>query len=156
MPDQDAVRHLTNCRCSQCRAAAMLEVTAKMEPAVLTGLDGQLNLPMLLKEDEAATLLRCSTRTLKRMRDAGTIKYIPGRPIRYRTYDILRMIEAMTSGRVEKIVTSAGQPPTVRMVPAPIERKGRGKYVVLTPEARGRMIAERYHASRKSRQSDPG
>ena len=50
-------------------------------------------MPKLLLQREAAELLRCSERTLQRLRAAGKIAYLEGRPIRFDEADILAYLE---------------------------------------------------------------
>ncbi|MBQ0820026.1 helix-turn-helix domain-containing protein [Microvirga sp. HBU67558] len=48
--------------------------------------------PKLLTEPEVAEILRCSTRTVARMREAGKLPYIPGRPVLIDEADLLAYI----------------------------------------------------------------
>ena len=52
-----------------------------------------INDPQLLTQREAATLLKCSERTVIRLRMAGEIPYIPGRPVKIRLVAILDYLE---------------------------------------------------------------
>lgn len=47
----------------------------------------------ILTEQEAATLLRCSTKSLQRARAAGDLAFIRGRPVKIRLSDLLNYIE---------------------------------------------------------------
>jgi excisionase family DNA binding protein len=59
------------------------------EPAM-----SELNLPHLLLEHEAAKLLRVSTRTLARIRKAGKIRFMGGRPIRIAYEDLIDFVKS--------------------------------------------------------------
>jgi excisionase family DNA binding protein len=51
--------------------------------------------PKLLTEPEVAEILRCSTRTVARLREAGKLPYIPGRPVLIDEADLLVYIESV-------------------------------------------------------------
>jgi len=40
------------------------------------------NIPVLMLESEVAERLRCSPQTVRRLRKAGKLAYIPGRPVK--------------------------------------------------------------------------
>lgn len=48
---------------------------------------------MLVTQAEAAELLRVSVRTVARLRAAGELPFLPGRPVRIDTADLERYIE---------------------------------------------------------------
>ncbi|MBY5831907.1 helix-turn-helix domain-containing protein [Rhizobium leguminosarum] len=48
----------------------------------------------LITEQEAASILRCSTEKVKRLRLSGRLPYIPGRPVKIDEADLLAFIEA--------------------------------------------------------------
>lgn len=48
---------------------------------------------MLVTQTEAAAILRVSVRTVARLRAAGELPYLPGRPVRIETADIDRYIQ---------------------------------------------------------------
>ena len=48
---------------------------------------------MLITQREAAAMLRVSVKTIERMRKAGALPYIPGRPVRLRRLDVEQAIE---------------------------------------------------------------
>ena len=51
--------------------------------------------PKLLTEPEAAEILRCSPYTVARLRKAGKLPYIPGRPVLIDEADLLVYIESV-------------------------------------------------------------
>jgi excisionase family DNA binding protein len=52
------------------------------------------DMPKLLTEPEAAEILRCSPYTVARIRKAGKLAYIPGRPVLIDEADLLAYIES--------------------------------------------------------------
>jgi excisionase family DNA binding protein len=50
-------------------------------------------LPKLLTEPEVAEILRCSPYTVARLRKAGKLPYLPGRPVLIDEADLLAYIE---------------------------------------------------------------
>lgn len=50
---------------------------------------------ILLLESEAALRLRCSPSTVKRLRLAGKLAYVPGRPVKIEAADIDAYVESM-------------------------------------------------------------
>lgn len=66
------------------------------------GMGGAVNEPLLLTEEEAADRLLVSTRTLRKLRQEGEIRYVAlaGRKIAYRPEDCRQYIESRV--RVEQ------------------------------------------------------
>ena len=52
-----------------------------------------IGVPKLLIEPEVAEILRCSPATVARLRKAGKLPYIPGRPVLIDEADLLAYIE---------------------------------------------------------------
>jgi excisionase family DNA binding protein len=82
----------------------------------------------LVTQDEFAKLLRCSTQTIRRLRLAGEIAYLPGRPVKFRQEDIDRWLARNAGRRIgwaakrePKLPPTYGRPTTL----AEAERLGR-------------------------------
>jgi len=50
----------------------------------------------VLTQGEAAAILRCSTKKIQRLRRAGKLAYLPGRPIMIKAKDLLLCIHRLT------------------------------------------------------------
>jgi len=69
----------------------------------------------LLLEAEAAEILRCSTSKVKRLRFAGKLAYIPGRPVLIDIEDLNCYIEGVKNRAIEKAAAEAGKKSPQRM-----------------------------------------
>jgi excisionase family DNA binding protein len=66
--------------------------------------------PKLLTEPEAAEILRCSPYTVARLRKAGKLPYIPGRPVLIDEADLLVYIETVKRAADPKPKAEPGTP----------------------------------------------
>jgi len=60
-------------------------------------------MPKLLTEPEVAEMLRCTPRTVARLRKAGMLTFIPGRPVRIDEADVWAYIESIKVAATVKV-----------------------------------------------------
>lgn len=72
----------------------------------------------LLTQEEAADHLRCSARNVKRLRLAGKLKYIPGRPVLIHVDDLDEFMRRSAKFKLQD------EEPTARPYPSPEEQAG--------------------------------
>jgi excisionase family DNA binding protein len=92
----------------------------------------------LLTQDEVAVILRCSPQTVRRLRIAGKLPYLPGRPIKVRSEDLDRWIAKSVTRKVGGL---NGAPPTPQ--PSKAAQKA---------EAETRLLLFRHRMRRLSKQ----
>lgn len=89
----------------------------------------------LLLQSEVAERLRCGDSTVKRLRMAGKLPYIPGRPVKIRESDLLAYIEAETVRAAPSKPPPLPRPPDMSAVEADA-RMWALRSVLLKPDRR--------------------